>query len=302
MCYLEGATQQRAAARLGLAERTVRERLERGRELLRARLVRRGLGPAAFLLAAAWPAALASAQPPLALVSGTVQAATLVAAGQGMAGAVISSNVIALSKEVLKTMVATKLKHIAVVLVCGAAFVGAVALKSGWAADGQGPALGVNKIATAGEQLAAGSPLKTKPGAGLGFGSGVEAKASDAKEQEKLQGTWSFTELSQGGNKDEEKRAALQIVLKENTFTLAAKGGKAALEGTYVVDPSQKPKTMDITIEKDGEKRTMQAIYELEGDTLKLCHFLGDLAFKERPKELDANKDTMLGVLKREKK
>jgi cytochrome c peroxidase len=116
LCYLEGATQQRAAARLGLGERTLRERLERGRDLLRARLVRRGIGPAALLLAAAWPAALASAQPPSALVSGTVKAATLVAAGQGMAGGVISAKVIPLSHEVLKAMALTKWKHMAVAL------------------------------------------------------------------------------------------------------------------------------------------------------------------------------------------
>src|SRR5262245_37288798 len=116
LCYLEGATQPCAAARLGLAERTVRERLERGRELLRARLVRRGLGPAALLLAAAWPAALALAQPPALLVSGTVKGATLVAAAQGMAGSVISAKVIALSHEVLQTMVLTKLKNLAAVL------------------------------------------------------------------------------------------------------------------------------------------------------------------------------------------
>ncbi len=116
LCYLEGGTHQRAAARLGLGERTLRERLERGRELLRVRLVRRGLGPAALLVAAAWPAAHASAQPPSALVSGAVQGAMLVAAGRGAAGGVISAEVIALSHEVLKTMALTKVKHLGVVL------------------------------------------------------------------------------------------------------------------------------------------------------------------------------------------
>src|SRR5262249_53961785 len=48
-CYLEGQTQGEAAAQLGLAKSTLKERLESGRSLLRARLVRRGLGPAAVL-------------------------------------------------------------------------------------------------------------------------------------------------------------------------------------------------------------------------------------------------------------
>src|SRR6516162_9623270 len=59
-CYLQGKTQDQVAAQLGLAKSTLKERLERGRSLLRARLVRRGLGPA-VLLASAWPSATASA-------------------------------------------------------------------------------------------------------------------------------------------------------------------------------------------------------------------------------------------------
>ena len=60
-CYLEGKTQDEAAAQLGVAKTTLKERLERARSMLRARLVRRGLGPAAVLVATAWPSATASA-------------------------------------------------------------------------------------------------------------------------------------------------------------------------------------------------------------------------------------------------
>jgi cytochrome c peroxidase len=116
LCYLEGRTHDEAALLLGVSRATVKKRLESARALLRQRLVRCGLGPAALLVAAAWPAARASAQPPPALVSGTVKGATLVAAGQSTAGGVISAKVIALSHEVLKTMVLTRLKHMAVVL------------------------------------------------------------------------------------------------------------------------------------------------------------------------------------------
>lgn len=52
LCYLESKTQDQAAAQLGLAKSTLKVRLERGKELLRARLVRRGLGPVALLVAA----------------------------------------------------------------------------------------------------------------------------------------------------------------------------------------------------------------------------------------------------------
>jgi hypothetical protein len=105
LCYLGGATQRNAAARMGLAERTLRERLERGRELLRERLVSRGLGPAATLAVAVWPAAAA----PAPLVDSTVKAATLVAAG-GVTGSALSANVAAFVRGVLRTMVLTKSK------------------------------------------------------------------------------------------------------------------------------------------------------------------------------------------------
>jgi RNA polymerase sigma factor (sigma-70 family) len=49
-CYFEGRTQDEAARELGWSLRTLQRRLERGRDLLRARLVRQGLPlPVAFL-------------------------------------------------------------------------------------------------------------------------------------------------------------------------------------------------------------------------------------------------------------
>ncbi len=59
---------------------------------------------------------------------------------------------------------------------------------------------------------------------------------------------------------------------------------------------------MDINLENDGKKLTTLAIYELDSDTLKLCHYLGEKASKERPKKFVADKQTVLGILKREKK
>jgi RNA polymerase sigma factor (sigma-70 family) len=51
LCYLEGRTQDEAAVHLGWSLSTLRRRVERGRELLRARMVRRGATLGAGLLA-----------------------------------------------------------------------------------------------------------------------------------------------------------------------------------------------------------------------------------------------------------
>lgn len=185
LCYLEGATHQAAAARLGLGERTVRERLERGRALLRARLLRRGLGPAALLVVATVPLAL----PALALACGVVRAATLIVSGQRLTEVVLSPAVVTLIEEVMKTMVVSKLKLVTLVvavLSCGAAFVGATTRYAGSAVPEpqhllvvaeDGPAQ-VKPDAEPAPDLV---PLKTKPGAGPGFGDGVQSRPLKVK-------------------------------------------------------------------------------------------------------------------------
>ena len=141
-CYLEGKTQNEAAAQLGLAKSTLKERLERGRSLLRARLVRRGLGPLAVVVIAAWPVAAASAAVPGTLVSNTIQAASLVAGGQVVASAALSARVAALTEGVLQTMLLAKVKT-AVIVTATVAVVaiglGLVTLAgSGWANSSPG--------------------------------------------------------------------------------------------------------------------------------------------------------------------
>ena len=107
LCYLQNGTQEDAALHLGLAKSTLRKRLEQGRTLLRARLVRRGLGSAAPLLASAWPAGLATAAVPQALAATTSQAATLAVAGQSFAG-LVSAKVTSLTGAGLSVMFLSK--------------------------------------------------------------------------------------------------------------------------------------------------------------------------------------------------
>jgi RNA polymerase sigma factor (sigma-70 family) len=138
LCYLEGVTQEAAAVQLKVAKSTLRERLERGRALLRARLVRRGLGPTAALVAATWPAASASGTVSMRLVNSTIDT---------VSGAV-SAPVAALTEGVLKTMSVNKLK-IAIAAV-GLAFAMTAGLTD-WAFSGERatPAVGPKLIRSA---------------------------------------------------------------------------------------------------------------------------------------------------------
>jgi RNA polymerase sigma factor (sigma-70 family) len=108
LCYLQGETLDEAAAQLGVAKGTLKARLERGRRVLRARLVRRGLGPAAVLLASAWPGS-ATAGWPAGLLHSTLRAALRVATGRATAG-LVSANVASLTEGVLNAMSITRLK------------------------------------------------------------------------------------------------------------------------------------------------------------------------------------------------
>jgi RNA polymerase sigma factor (sigma-70 family) len=109
LCYLRGKTQCEAARELGWGATVLRGRLDRGRERLRARLARRGLTLSAGLLAAALAGEASAAGVPAALVSSTLKAALLVAAGRAVAD-VTSGPVAALAKGALRTMLWTKVK------------------------------------------------------------------------------------------------------------------------------------------------------------------------------------------------
>jgi RNA polymerase sigma factor (sigma-70 family) len=108
LCYLEGLTQDQAAEQLGLAKGTLRGRLERGRQLLRSRLSRRGLAPAFVLLADVYrPTGTALSG---SLISTTARTAAEFAAGRTTS---VSVAVAEMTEGVLKEMFQTKLRSTA---------------------------------------------------------------------------------------------------------------------------------------------------------------------------------------------
>jgi hypothetical protein len=123
LCDLEGKTRKEAARQLGLPEGTVASRLARARTMLAKRLARQGLGMSGGGLAAVLSQKAASASIPASVVSSTIKAASLLAAGQAAVG-IISVKVAALTEGVLKTMLRTKLKIATVVLLVAVAAAG----------------------------------------------------------------------------------------------------------------------------------------------------------------------------------
>ena len=106
----------------------------------------------------------------------------------------------------------------------------------------------------------------------VAFSMGTFAFAADddgAEGLKSLEGSWAVVKLTENGEvKPIENFRGLTYVFEENRLVLrfAAKNAIKPL-GKIVLDPSTKPRSIDIF----GLVKTDTGIYELDGDTLKIC-------------------------------
>ncbi|HLW68098.1 MAG TPA: TIGR03067 domain-containing protein [Gemmataceae bacterium] len=125
---------------------------------------------------------------------------------------------------------------------------------------------------------------------------GIANAQEDAKKElDKFQGKWKAEKLIFGGNDAPGDIAAkFVITCKGNEFIPVESPTDIA---TIKLDPSAKPKTIDLT---EKNKKVSLGIYELSGDTLKLCFAEPGT---DRPKMFESAKgsNVVYVVLKREK-
>ena len=126
------------------------------------------------------------------------------------------------------------------------------------------------------------------------------AWSADAKDAEAMEGTWTPAEAELAGEKfSEEVRKTIKLEIKGDKYTVTV--GKKTDKGSTKIDPAATPKTLDITgTEGPNKGKTILAIYELDGDTLRVCY---DLSGKNRPTEFKTQAKTQLYLVtyKREK-
>ncbi len=132
LCDVEGLDLQAAACRLACAVGTVKSRLSRGRKRLRARLLSRGITPAAL---ATSMATSASAAPPRALIESTVTGAMAITTSRAAIG-MVPAAAVALFEEGMTMILWTKLRWmIGVVVVAASAATAAVVAQDKPSAD-----------------------------------------------------------------------------------------------------------------------------------------------------------------------
>jgi uncharacterized protein (TIGR03067 family) len=130
----------------------------------------------------------------------------------------------------------------------------------------------------------------------------VSASDPPRSDLEKLQGTWLLVAMeTDGENVPAEDFKDYKSVYEENRLTLLA-GDRVRRKGIVTLESSRKTKAIN-TWDQDGPyaDQTVPGIYELDGDTLKLCFARpGD----ERPKEFTTKSGTgfLFCVYKRQKR
>ena len=118
------------------------------------------------------------------------------------------------------------------------------------------------------------------------------AWCDDAKDEAKaMEGTWLPSAAELAGEKfPDEIRKVIKMVIDDGKYVVTV--GKSPDRGTVKVDPSKKPKEMDITGSEGPNKgKTFLAIYERDGDTMRICY---DLSGKARPSEFKTTAGTQL--------
>lgn len=105
---------------------------------------------------------------------------------------------------------------------------------------------------------------------------------------ERLQGVWRGDSLQiKGDFLPMAEAKSLRLIFAKDTFRVE-QGGRVTVQGTFTLDATHKPKTIDLaiaeTVQAENKGTMVLGIYELGKGTLMLCTTKAD--GRDRPKKL----------------
>ena len=123
------------------------------------------------------------------------------------------------------------------------------------------------------------------------FASIIWLRAEPSPDAQIIQGSWTPVKAELGGQPISDAiLKTIRLKLTDGKYEVFV--GMAPDKGTYVVDSSAKPKSITVNgTEGPNQGRTFPSIYELEGDSLRICY---DLSGKKRPTEFKSVPGTKL--------
>jgi RNA polymerase sigma-70 factor (ECF subfamily) len=273
---LEGRTHQEVALLLRCPRETISTRVARARQMLKQRLTRRGLALTSLTAAALVPQTTCDGAVPAGLVGATARAATCLAGGVSFDTGVAVMRAALLAERVSRSMFLTRwLTLLATSLGAAALAVGMGSLAYSFTSSRPGAAVPMTADPPAPDAVPKGAATKARP-----------AEEGDAA----LKGSWKIVSAELAGAPREE---SFTMTFADGTYTI--KGRTKTDQGDYRADPSQRPRHIDF-VRKDPKKGPAPGIYEIDGDTLRICY-----ARSVRPKSFTTTKDdeAMLLVFKR---
>jgi uncharacterized protein (TIGR03067 family) len=128
-----------------------------------------------------------------------------------------------------------------------------------------------------------------------------EAVKQDMK---KLTGRWRAADYVSDGKHTvpDDQLALIQLHVYLNGHFKIERAGDTVVDGVIRIDPTKKPKTMNIEYTKGPDQgKTALAIYDIDGDTFRICRATPG---NERPTDFESKQgmEHILLVYKREKR
>ncbi len=262
LCFFEDCTHVEAANRLGWAVGTVASRLARAKDRLRVRLTHRGMALPAILAGVSVPAA-------------TVRAAVMMATTPSAVPTLLSE----LSREVSIVMANAKAKWIGGGILATLLLTGSVGMMARTAGPGPEEPTPAAKVKPATK-----APVPETP------------EAADLK---KLQGVWRITKIENNrGVAPAKDIEPMRWEIVGSIVTAIDGPDEKRHKSRIALDASTSPKRItqtELTDDEDKPGRKIECIYELKGDTLRIC--MGDT----RPTEFKVEQGVDGGLIELER-